>query len=43
MTTIQTLIEITKLEEENRRKILEDKLKQQKCYGNIEVIVRSSN
>ena len=36
MTKLDKLIELNNLEKQNRRKILEDKLKQQEYYGEIE-------
>ena len=36
MTKLETLIEINNLEKQNRRNRLEDKLKQQQYYGEIE-------
>ena len=36
MTKLETLIELNNLEKQNRRNRLEDKLKQQKYYGEIE-------
>ena len=36
MTKLETLIEINNLEKQNRRNRLEDKLKQQEYYGEIE-------
>ena len=36
MTKLETLIELNNLEKQNRRNRLEDKLKQQEYYGEIE-------
>ena len=38
MTTLESLIELNKLENENRKKRLEDKLRKQEYYGEIEKI-----
>ena len=39
MTKLETLIKLNKLEKQNRRNRLEDKLKQQEYYGEIERVV----